>query len=423
VLTGTTLDEGLRALFAGDRAVTDDPYPLYRRLRESAPVYEFEGTFLVTSHAEAKEVYRDAARFQTKRTRGRFPDSDRLLSPEEHRLFDDIVAFEQLYLSSMNGEQHRRVKRAAQRSLTPRRLQELRDLAQQLTDDLLDRLAEEEVCDLIELCYTVPLLVIGDMLGARREDAPLLKELGDAISGHKHFSPVPPAAVRRAHEGIRQFREYALDLIARTRTDPERTALAAALLDANEDDRLTEDELVATMILILFAGHETTTNLIGNGTVALMRFRDQWELLCSEPALVTNAVEELLRYDAPTQAMGRVAVVDTELGGVAIPSGTGIRMMNAAANRDPAVFADPDRLELRRQRIDHLTFGQGIHFCLGGPLARIEGQVVFSILSARFPDMELAVAPDELEWNGDPQLRGLRHLPVRLGRDRGRTAV
>jgi cytochrome P450 len=419
-----SLDERLTAFYAGDPELTADPFPLYHELLERDPVHRFgEGSVLVTSHPLAKSVYRQPELFVTHRGRGRFADSVRLVSEHELDLLDEVTAFERMYMSSLNGEHHRRVRSAGQRALTPRRLEELRQVAQELTDDLLGRLAGDEVCDLYELCYKVPLLVIGDMLGAPRADADHLKELGDAVTAHKHFSPVPPEAVHRAHRGIADFRAYVHELIERNRADDKRTALAASLLDANEADRLTEDELAATMVLILFAGHETTTNLIGNGVVALMRFRDQWELLCADPSAAANAVEELLRRDGPVQGMGRVAAVDTELGGVAIPAGTRLRLINAAANRDPRVFEDPDGLDIRRRPIDHLALGHGLHFCLGGPLARIEGQVVFTTLARRFPDLELAVGLDEVEWNGDPQIRGVRRLPVRLGRDRGRAAA
>jgi cytochrome P450 len=214
-------------------------------------------------------------------------------------------------------------------------------------------------------------------------------------------------------------------MVARHRRNPGRPGLVAALLDAEEGDRLTLEELVANVLLFLFAGHETTTNLLGNGVYQLLLHPGQWQLVCDDPSVMPTAVEELLRFDPANQMMIRRAACDVELGGVEVAAGTGVMLLNASANRDPQAFADPDRLDVVRRPNDHLTFGQGVHFCLGAPLARLEGNVVFSTLARRFPELELAAAPEQLEWAAHPTLHGLVRMPVALGAERSsaRTVV
>jgi cytochrome P450 len=412
------LDSALAAVFAGDRAAVSDPYPLYRRLREEAPVYAFgESLAVVSTHPLVKSVYLDNARFVTWRSDDRFDTAS--LGPADRRLCDEIVAFEHLQMVAMNGEDHRRVRSAAHRAFTPRRVAELGDVARQVTDELLDELRVHDAPDFIELAYRVPLLVIMAMLGAPREDAELLKQWGDGIGDIKRSGgAVEVERIRRAHRSIDDFRSYVGEMVARHRRDPGRPSLVAALLAAEDGDRLTQEELVANVLLFLFAGHETTTNLLGNGVYQLLRHRDQWQLLCSDPSLMPSAVEELLRFDPANQMMIRRAAADVELGGVEVAAGTGVMLLNASANRDAQAFAEPDVLDLARRPNDHLTFGQGVHFCLGAPLARLEAAVVFSTLTRRFPELELAAAPEELQWAAHPTLHGLVRMPVALGAER-----
>jgi cytochrome P450 len=189
--------------------------------------------------------------------------------------------------------------------------------------------------------------------------------------------------------------------------------LISGLIEAQEErDALSEAELVSTSLLLLIAGHETTTNLIGNGLLALLRHPDQLERLRAEPALLENAIEELLRYDSPVQATVRIAIEDVEMGGVVIPKGAAVLPLLGAANRDPAEFAEPDRLDLARENVRHLSFGLGTHFCLGAGLARLEARLAFRGLIERFPRIQLAT--DAPEYRPNPFLRGLRSLPVRL---------
>lgn len=422
MLSGQSIDDGVAALFAGDDEVMRDPYPLYRRLRDESPVHFVDDTLaLVTPHAEAKLVYRNHARFPNPEERGSIGARKlSLLSEEEKGLYREFIEFQRGYMSRMNGETHRRVRSAGQRAFTPRRLAELEAAVERLSEDLLDEMSGRDTYDFMEFAFRLPLLVIMEMMGAPHEDAEQLKRLGDAINSTEAYTPLPPRTLRECHAAMGEYTDYVRTLIARHRDAPDRsTELVGALLDASQGDKLTEQELVGTYVLLLFAGHETTANLFGNGLVALMEHRDQWERLCADRSLAASATEELLRYDAPTQFFPKRTAGDEELLGVRIPAGTTVYVGNAAANRDPVAFPNPDDLDIGRRPNDHLSLGKGAHFCLGAPVARMEGRIVLSALGRRFPDLELAVPADELKWKRHVVLRGLGSLPVRPGRDGG----
>jgi cytochrome P450 len=422
MLLEQTIDEHVAALFAGEEEVMRDPYPLYRRLREESPVHFVDSTLaLVAPHREARLVYHNHARFPNPTERGSIGTRKlSLLSEEEKGLYAEFIEFQRSYMSRMNGETHRRVRSAGQRAFTPRRLRELELAVERLTEELLDELAGQDTYDFMEFATRLPLLVIMEMMGAPHADAEQLKRLGDAINSTEAYSPLPPETLHECHAAMGEYTEYVRGLIERHRAAPDRsTELVGALLDASHGDALSEQELVGTYVLLLFAGHETTANLFGNGLVALFEHRDQWERLCAQPALAAPATEELLRYDAPTQFFPKRAADDEELLGVRIPAGTTVFVGNAAANRDPLAFAEPDRLDLARRPNDHLSLGKGAHFCLGAPVARLEGRIALAALARRFPDLEPAVPSGELEWKRHVVLRGLKSLPVHPGRDRG----
>jgi cytochrome P450 len=221
----------------------------------------------------------------------------------------------------------------------------------------------------------------------------------------------------KAREGVRSFRAYIADTVAHHRAGSNATDLMTVLLDAEGDDRLDDDELAGAFVQFLFAGHETTSTLIGAGLLALLRAPDEWRALVDDPSLVPNAVEELLRYVSPTQFSVRLVRDPVEFGGVTVEPGRVIFAIQAAANRDGSVFPDPDRVDVRRPEAkQHLAFGLGPHFCLGASLARLEGQIAFAELARRFPDLELV--DDNVEWRGGPMLRSPVSVRVRPGRER-----
>jgi cytochrome P450 len=418
------LAQQLSSLFALDPEQLHDPYPLYRRLREESPVHLAGPVAIVSRHREAKSVYRDHERFPPPDTRGApFEDQLSLLSDEEVAMFREITAFERTFLNRMHGETHRRVRSAAQRAFTPKRVEELRASVRRLTDSLLDELAAADEPDVIAFAYRLPLLVVMDLLGAPHEDAEMVKAWGDAVVSNSSVSPLPRELVRRSYADISDYREWARELIAHHRRAGDPTHLVTLLLDATQEDRLTEEELVGMYMLLLLGGHETTANLIGNGTYALLAHPEQWERLRSQPELAASAVEEFLRYDSPVQFFGKVAACDVDLAGVDVPAGTYMMIGNAAANHDPAVFAEPERLDIGRRPNDHLSLGYGLHFCLGAGVARLEGQIAFEALARRFPDLEPAVELDRIALRDHYSLRGRVSLPVRLGADRGSTST
>jgi cytochrome P450 len=417
------IHEQLSTLYAGGFAALPDPYPLYRRLREEAPVYFYDDTTVIISrHADAKLVYRSPDRFPNPEERFTMFGAAklRLLSPEDVELYRQVTQLEAAYLSRLNGERHRRVRAAGQRVFTPRRIEFMRERISALTEQLLDELAAqgEGTVEYTDFAFRLPLLVIMDMFGAPYEDAAKLRHWGDAINAPSGQMPLQAGTVHEAHACAQDYHRYVRDLVARQREGGETTGLVSALLDASAADQLTDDELVAIYVLLLFAGHETTANMLTNGLRAFMEHRDQWQLLCSDPSLAARATEEVLRFEAPAQTFKKCTVAAQAIAGVRIPAGAFVACGNAAANRDPAVFERADELDITRAHIDHLSFGYGTHFCLGAVIARMEGEIAFAALARRFPDIELAVDPSELGYLPHANLRGLASAPVRLGRDR-----
>jgi cytochrome P450 len=267
-------------------------------------------------------------------------------------------------------------------------------------------------------CDWLPLLVIGEMMDVPRSDAATIKRWTESKFA-LHRTPIPPANVHAVNDTLVEFKAYVAGLVERHRSTPEPTSLIADLLDASAQDQLDGDELAAMYMLLLFGAHETTANMIGNGIGALFRNPDQLELLKSDTSLIPGAVEEFLRFDSPPQFFPKRAAHDTELEGVEIPKGTVVLIAIGACNHDPRVFHDPATLDITRTPNDHLALGNGIHFCLGGPVARLEGKIAFATIVRRFPDMRLAIDPSELRHTPTSTTRGYAALPVELGRDRG----
>ncbi|WP_173140848.1 cytochrome P450 [Kibdelosporangium persicum] len=337
-----------------------------------------------------------------------------LLGDAEKRMYNELLEFELGYVSRKDGGDHIRIRSAAQPAFAPRCIAELEATVGELTDELLDELSRQESPDLMELAHRLPLLVITAMLGAPRKDAERLKRWCDDINGRRRRMPARPELVQRAKQGLAKYRQYVSEIIEHGESEP-RTGLVATLLAAEGRGQLTRDELVATYALVLHAGHLTTANLIGNGVLALLKHRNQWRLLRDDLSLAPGAVEETFRYDAPVQLSLRTAAVDLELSAVEIPAGTPVALLIGAANRDPKVFSRPDDVDITRRGNDHLALGHGVHFCLGGPLARLQGQVVFSTLARRFPGTKLAADPDTLPRSTGASMRGVMSLPVKFG--------
>lgn len=387
-------------------AVIADPYPYYHRLREKDPVHKSPlGFFVASRHADVSLALRDR-RFG-KDFVGRMT-----------RRFGPQVMEEPVYRSmshwmlQLDPPDHTRLRGLVVKAFTARRVEDMRPRIQTIVDEAIDRVEAQGRMDLIaDFAFRLPVIVICEMLGIPKQEHELFF-MGARASG-RLLDPVPLSRqeIDAANAGNLATAEYFRSLFQLRRREPG-DDLTTQLVQAEEEgSKLSNEELTANIILLFGAGHETTVNLIGNGLLALHRNPDQLRRLREDPALVPNAIEELLRYDSSVQLTGRTALEDVELGGVAIPRGESVLCLLGAANRDPAVYPEPDRLDVARPNIRPLSFGGGIHFCLGAQLARIEAEVAISTLLRRLPGLEV----DDVEhpdWRQTFVLRGLNRLPA-----------
>jgi cytochrome P450 len=383
----------------------DDPYPWYDALRASRPLHALgPGSWLLTRYDDVLAVYRSPAVSS---------DKQREFGPR----FGVGTPLHQHHTTSLvfnDPPRHTRVRRLLMGALSQRVIQHMEAGLVTLVDDLLDELAEQPMPDLIAgFAARIPVEVIGNLLGVPHGERGPLR--GWSLAILSALEPAPDAALlARGHTAVEQFIACLKDLVAERRAHPgdADTDVLTRLLQGDADGPLDEAELLHNCIFLLNAGHETTTNLIGNGAHALITHRDQFDRLLAEPALMHSAVEELLRFESPIQLNNRLATAPIQLGGQTIAAGDFITLAIGAANRDPALFDAPARLDVARKPNNHLAFGQGAHACSGMNLARLEGRVAIGRLLARFPRIDLA-APAER----DPRLRfrGFRRLPVSLG--------
>ena len=309
---------------------------------------------------------------------------------------------------------HTRLRTLVSKAFTPRAIESLRGRIEQMVDALLDVAVDRGEMDLIaDLAYPLPASVICEMLGVPLQDRDRLREWSADIARSLDAVIVSdPEVIARANAAGVALREYFERLVAERRRAPRADILSGLIAAEEAGDRLSTDELFATVILLFLAGHETTANLIGNGMLALLRHPAELARLRDDPALIESAVEELLRYDSPVQRVSRITTADVVIGDRTIPAGSLAMALLAAANRDPAYFPDPDRLDVARRDNRHLAFGSGIHFCLGAPLARLEGRIVFAALLAPLPPPRARHRPRRVA----PDLRPPRPraLPVRV---------
>ncbi|SEF26930.1 Cytochrome P450 [Amycolatopsis pretoriensis] len=385
------------ALFAAERR--PDPYPAYREWRERFPVARLsEQMFAVSGFAEATQVLRDPA-FGHPEPEYLDP-ADRL--PDQP--VDESGRVVRAFLS-LNPPDHTRLRRLVAKAFTPRMVERLTPRIEELTASLIDG-AGESFDVMTSLAKPLPVEVIAELLGVPLDDRERFAEWSHAMaraldpSFLQHPDTIEPAVKAR-----QSFVAYFRELAEQRRGSPGDDLLSALVAVSDAGDVLSEGELLVTLTLLLIAGHETTTNLIGNGVLALLRHGG---VVAADPERV---VEEVLRYDSPVQLTARTALRDTELGTVAVPAGSQVIVLIGAANRDPAT--GPETFDPSRAPGRHLAFGQGIHFCLGAPLARLEGRIAFGELARRLPGLKLAGDPT---WNATTTLRGLATLPVVSGK-------
>jgi cytochrome P450 len=389
--------------------VRADPYPLYHEFRTRDPVYwDGENDFWVlTRYADITSVLRDD-RFS--KAQGMTAGLDRL-PVEERKQADPVFSVFRKQMLYADPPHHTELRGLVNKAFTPRVVRGMKPHIQELTDKLLDEVQESGRMDIIsDLAYPLPLTVIMEMLGLPIEDRPLWKKWSDDLFATLGVVRHTPELYEHAHESVDEMTVHICDLRQVLQENPRDNLLSAFVTVVEQDRKLSDDELVANSILLLGAGHETTTNLIGNGLLSLMRNPEQLQALKEDPSLIANAVEEFLRYDNPVQIVWRVAKEDIEIGDKTIKKGEFVNLLVGAANRDPARFPHPDRLDIQRDTHGHVGFGLGIHFCLGAPLARLEGQIAIETVLRRLPDMQLETK--ELEWHESPTFRGVRSLQV-----------
>jgi cytochrome P450 len=394
-----------------------DPYPVYRELRSEGTVLRAGAAqWFVTGHAEAVRAMRDPrAGVDVANARrglfGRPAEGSGADQPGSGDAAGPVRRQRPVSFLRLDPPDHTRLRNLVSKAFTPRVIQDLRPFVEKTVAQLLDATDGQEEIDVVAaLAYPLPVAVICHLLGVPPEDRTRV-----TTWSHNLTQLINPPSRRHIDADLGaeliECRNYFQALISERRRDP-RDDLLTSLAYVEEDGRLTDRELLSTVILLLVAGFETTVNLIAGGTLALIRNPDQRQRLLDDPTLIETAVEELLRFDAPVHIFTRFALEDLELGDKRIRRGSELVVLPGAANRDPLVFEDPDRLDLGRQDNRHVAFGGGIHYCLGASLARLEGQLAIQSLVTRYPNMDLASG--ELEWGESLVRRGLKRLPVRV---------
>jgi cytochrome P450 len=380
--------------------VRANPYPLYHELRETDPFQWHEGisSWVLSRYRDVAEVLRDN-RFSADRSR-----ADRFVPVPRGREF-------QRSMLALDPPDHTRLRTLVNKAFTPRGIEKLKPRIDEIIDQLLDAAEERGRIDVItDLAYPLPVTVIAEMLGIPPEGYETFKEWSATLAAS--LDPMISSERREAAFDARDsLFDYLLPIIEERRRSPKDDLISGLVAAEERGDMFSEREVQVMINLLLIAGHETTVNLIGNGVLALLRNPDQLERLRLHPELIGSAIEELLRYDSPVQLTGRSVVEDMEMAGHRLEPGNFMITLLGAANRDPDQFPDPDRLDIARTSNHHFSFGRGIHFCLGAPLARLEGQAAIGSLVRRFPELRLDGEPVQRD---QVTLRGLETLPVAL---------
>jgi cytochrome P450 len=385
-----------------------DPYRYYARLRSWDPVHWVDqvGGWVVTRYADIVKVLRSPQASSERTTAGA-----QMVGPQFKGLFE---VRSQSMLNS-DPPRHTRLRLLVNKAFTPKTVEQLAPFIHSFVDKVLTGALARGRMDLMaELAFPLPATVIAELLGVPPEDRERFKKWSDdttAVIGNIP-SNLSPEILRRSMVSMDELKDYFRAIIAQRRIGPRDDLLSALVKAQEEGDRLSDEELLANSVLLLNAGHETTTNLIGNGTYALLRHPDQMKRLRNDLTLIPTGIEELLRYDSPVQFTTRILKADMELSGKAVRAGQMVLLLLGAANRDPEQFPDPDRLDVGRADNKHVAFGLGSHFCLGAPLARLEGRIVFEQLLRRLPNLRLEGPVPKYRKNFN--LRGLETLQVAI---------
>ncbi len=385
-------------------AFYEDPYPTYQALLAHSPVHLCpDGAYFLSRHADLVRVYRDTTKFSSDKKKEFFPK------------YGDSPLFEHHTTSLVFNDPplHTRVRKLIVGALTPRAIASMEPGLLRLVDDLLDKMADRREVDLInDYASAIPVEIIGNLLDVPHEERAPLRDWSLAVLGALE-AVLTPEQEQRGNDAVAEMVDYLKGLVARRRKNPGDPAIdvLTRLIEGEDGDRLSEMELLQNCIFLLNAGHETTTNLIGNGLYTLLEWPAEMARLKADPDLIGPAIEEMLRFESSNQLGNRITTTDVEIGGVAMGPDTRIWLCIGAANRDAAQFPDPDRFDISRKPNRHLAFGGGAHTCAGLSLARLEGKIAISRFLARFPDYQLNGAPVR---GGRARFRGFLSIPARV---------
>jgi cytochrome P450 len=399
----------------GNPATNANPFPEFARLRAEDPVHWSPAmkAWIVTRYADVKQVALNNRQISADRLTPFFKTN-----PEYQKgSIESLVRYLNHWMVFRDPPDHTRLRRLFNKAFTPTSVENLRpnieDIVAHLIDGMQAKARRGETIDYIaDFAYPLPASVIMDLLGVPRADLERVKVWSDDIALFIGTAQVAGNKYLRAEAGAKAMSGYFRTLVEARTAQPRDDMISQLVLARDDRDALSTDEIIGTCILLLFAGHETTTNLIGNGFLHAMRYRGEWERLVADPTLAATAIEEFLRYDGPSGALARVAAADLEMGGKTVREGQRVFAFMNSANRDPEAFENAERFDIGRAQNPHLTFGHGIHFCLGAPLARLEAQVAAVRLAERLPDIRLCGG--EPEWHDSLILRGVKSLPVTL---------
>ncbi len=386
-----------------------DPYSIYHCLRSEEPIHwSIFGEWVLTRYVDVKSVLRDPL-FCAEKIPMRIKEKGHYLQQKQKSL-NAIAQVSSKFFFFLDPPDHTRLRGLVCKAFSTRVVECMRPQIQEIVDELIDGFQDRGVMDIIsDLACPLPVIVIAKMLGVPAEAHSKLHKWSNDMS-----RILDPLLSLETYEHLNQvaveFTEYFRDLIAERQKSPKEDLISALVAARERGDRLSEEELLSICMLLFVTGEETTVNTIGNGILALLCHPDQMEKLKREPAIIQSAIEELLRYDSPVQLTSRIATENVEISGKLIRAGDKVVACLGAANRDPSQFPDPDRLDLTRGENSHLAFSDGIHYCLGAVLARVQGQIAINTLVQRLPDLKLYT--DTLEWRENIVVRGLKALPV-----------
>jgi cytochrome P450 PksS len=389
-----------------------DPYTVYALLRRTAPVVKMKGSlggesFIITRYTDVVDALKDP-RYSSD-PKNQQPGKNQMRTWWMPRVFSIL----QDSMITSDDPVHQRLRGLVHLAFTPKRIEHITSRIEQITNELLDQAGRKNEIDLVkDFALPLPLTIISDLMGV-----PENERMGffRAVSPFLESLAGSPLKMLAQYPNANRLMRFFERMIALRRADPQDDLITALVQAEQAGDRLNEDELLSMIFLLLLAGHETTVNLIGNGTLALLDFPDQLQLLHDNPSIIDRAIEELLRYGNPVEnGTNRFVTEDIALHGVTIPKSSSVLLMLASANRDETIFENADRLDLNRQPNRHVAFGLGAHYCVGAPLARLEGKIAINALVQRYPNLQLTIPREQVPWRTAVAVRGVKALPVRL---------